>query len=332
MKSCPRCGFINDDSAKFCKQCGQKLDMLQKESINNCPHCGKELPKEAIFCKYCGIQVKQTQKQHNNQKPSKEKERPIIIPILILGLSFIVVVIAVIFFIILSSSDSRKNDTSGNSRQNYAIKNEDYEEEDNNESYTVSDQINPEFKVYSDTKENYANALQPENYQYYDSGMTDFSFYYPDNLYCDVTTVENEDCEYGYLIKKIEFGGSNDSKLIYRLIRRTDSLSLEEETNYIYNKEVANLYENEDIVFSTKENYGKVIVTGWDSTYKNYAIYDFCKIENDYILQMKVIFPDYTSDLDKAQKGYVTECYYRLCGFSDTTLEVRSYEEYLDEN
>ena len=328
MKSCPRCGFVNDDSAKFCKHCGQKLDILQKESINICPHCGKELPQEAVFCKYCGIQVKQTQNQQNEQNTSKTKERTINIPLLVLGLCFTVVVIVVIFVIVLAS---RENSISNNGRQNYAIKNEDYEEDDNSESYNGSEQVTPEFKVYSGTKEDYTNVLWPENYQYYDSGITDFSFYYPDNLYCEVTTVENEECEYGYLIKNIEFIGSNGSKLIYRLIQRTDSLSLEEETNHIYNKEAANLYEKEDIVFSTKDNYGKVIVTGWDSAYKDYVIYDLCKIENDYILQMKVIFPDYTSDLDKAQKGYVTECFYRLCGFSDTTSAVRSYEEYMNE-
>ena len=201
-----------------------------------------------------------------------------------------------------------------------------------NNGDNVSGQVNPEFQVYSGVEEDYANALQPENYSYYDSGITDFSFYYPDNLYCDVTTVEDEDCEYGFLIKKINFIGSNGSELIYQLIQRTDSLSLEAETDYIYNKEVANLYGKEDIVFSTKDNYGKVIVTGWDSADKNYVIYNLCKIEDDYILQMKVIYPNYTDDLDTAQKGYVTECYYRLCGFSDSTLSVRSYEEYMNEN
>ena len=392
MKNCPRCDFVNDDSAKFCKQCGEKLDILQKENINTCPHCGKKLPKDAMFCKHCGTQVKQMQKQQINQKKefaSLKKQtftdvnnarntrtstsstqhqsaisQPKGIPnihSLVLGLCLATVVIAFVAFIALSSTDSGENATSDNSRQNYATKNDSYGEEYNDNTYdtynnynafssndatedsgdetpvendgdTVSEQKSPEFEVYSGVKEDYANALQPENYQYYDSRITDFSFYYPDNLYCNVKTVEDEECEYGFLIKKIVFSGSNGSKLIYQLIQRTNSLSLEAETDYIYNKEVANLYEEEDIIFSTNDNYGKVIVTGWDSADKNYAIYDLCKIEKDYILQMKVIFPSYTSDLDKAQKGYVTECYYRLCGFSDTTLAVRSYDEYINEN
>jgi class 3 adenylate cyclase/tetratricopeptide (TPR) repeat protein len=44
---CPKCQFENRKEAKFCLQCGEKLEL-------NCPQCGKELPLLAKFCDGCG--------------------------------------------------------------------------------------------------------------------------------------------------------------------------------------------------------------------------------------------------------------------------------------
>ena len=43
---------------------------------------------------------------------------------------------------------------------------------------------------------------------------------------------------------------------------------------------------------------------------------------------MYVVFPGYTSEDDKNQKGYVTENIYRLFSFSGSTASPRSYAEY----
>lgn len=312
---------------KVCTKCNKKF-----ESGQYCPQCGGKLIDEDDISEV---------KVDNNSLNYKEIEKPSMFRFIVIIVCIIVVCIIIGMFVYMRSKTVSPKISSDNVNEffNSLVNDKDQEQQNSDDEVavgnggdTVSEQVSPEFQVYSGVEEDYANALQPENYHYYDSGITDFSFYYPDNLYCDVTSTENEECEYGFLIKKIDFTGSNGSELIYQLIQRTDSLSLEAETDYIYNKEVANLYEKEDIVFSTKDNYGKVIVTGWDSADKNYVVYNLCKIEDDYILQMKVIYPNYTGDLDTAQKGYVTECFYRLCGFSDSTLAVRSYEEYMNEN
>ena len=312
---------------KLCTKCNKEF-----ESGQYCPECGEKLIDEDDISEVKG---------DKNLSNYKEIEKPSMFRFIIIIVCIIVASIIIGMLVYMHSKNISPKISTDNVKEFFnSLGNDESQEQQNsgdessvgNNGDNVSGQVNPEFQVYSGVEEDYANALQPEDYHFYDSGITDFSFYYPDNLYCDVTTVENEECEFGFLIKKIDFIGSNGSELIYQLIQRTDSLSLEAETDYIYNKEIANLYEKEDIVFSTKDNYGKVIVTGWDSADKNYVIYNLCKIEDDYILQMKVIYPNYTGDLDTAQKGYVTECYYRLCGFSDSTLSVRSYEEYMNEN
>jgi class 3 adenylate cyclase/tetratricopeptide (TPR) repeat protein/ribosomal protein L40E len=47
---CPKCSHENPVDAKFCMECGEKLENL-------CPKCGAKLPPEAKFCKECGEKV-----------------------------------------------------------------------------------------------------------------------------------------------------------------------------------------------------------------------------------------------------------------------------------
>lgn len=214
--------------------------------------------------------------------------------------------------------------------------NEAYEETDEIEQdETVYEKVDSEFEIYSGVKENYADVLEPGYFEYYNSGIADFSFWYPTNLYCGINRISEEDeewSEYGQIVEEVDFYGSEGSELTYKLIRRSDNLSLEDATNYIHDMESSYLFEAEDIVNGTTADHGKVIVTGWDSASRNYVVYDLYKIEGDYFMQMRIIFPNYTGELDKKQKAYVTECYYRLCGFSDSKAGTRSYQEFMENN
>ncbi|MFH1242556.1 MAG: adenylate/guanylate cyclase domain-containing protein [Pseudomonadota bacterium] len=44
---CPECQFENREGAKFCLECGEKLEL-------DCPKCGKTFPISAKFCDECG--------------------------------------------------------------------------------------------------------------------------------------------------------------------------------------------------------------------------------------------------------------------------------------
>lgn len=52
IENCPKCGFFNNASAKFCQNCGEKL-----MRIRICPACGLELAENAGFCSECGAQL-----------------------------------------------------------------------------------------------------------------------------------------------------------------------------------------------------------------------------------------------------------------------------------
>jgi len=47
---CPQCQFENREGAKFCKECGAKLDLT-------CPQCGNILSPDSRFCDECGSQL-----------------------------------------------------------------------------------------------------------------------------------------------------------------------------------------------------------------------------------------------------------------------------------
>jgi class 3 adenylate cyclase/tetratricopeptide (TPR) repeat protein len=64
---CPKCWFLNQDRAKFCLQCGEKLEFA-------CPRCGKILPSVANFCDECGEQF-ETREEVGKLKAILEDER-----------------------------------------------------------------------------------------------------------------------------------------------------------------------------------------------------------------------------------------------------------------
>lgn len=192
---------------------------------------------------------------------------------------------------------------------------------------------NEEFGINSNTIADYGNVLNPDEYEYYDSGISDFNFYYQTNFYNNVTIDVNPNINaYGQNMESVTFSGSDGSMLIYSITDTGGTTSISDMSKTVYNTERSFLVEPGDIMNKTTDSYGKVIVTGWNDSSKDVAIYIMNKIEKYYVVQMKVIFPNYTGEEDKKEKAYFTECLYRLCGFSDSSKDTRTYSEYLEAN
>ena len=58
--NCGNCGFKNEDSAKFCLNCGNSLQNQELSSVNEvqCPYCQSIIQANVSKCKYCGEWVK----------------------------------------------------------------------------------------------------------------------------------------------------------------------------------------------------------------------------------------------------------------------------------
>jgi predicted amidophosphoribosyltransferase len=51
MMKCRQCQTDLPDGSKFCKECGQKIELV-------CPDCGKSVPPDSNFCLECGYDLR----------------------------------------------------------------------------------------------------------------------------------------------------------------------------------------------------------------------------------------------------------------------------------
>ena len=66
---CPQCQFENVDGAKFCNECGGKLEI-------SCSRCGKPNPPGSKFCNECGNELKELQIGAPSTTPSPNPTPP----------------------------------------------------------------------------------------------------------------------------------------------------------------------------------------------------------------------------------------------------------------
>jgi membrane protease subunit (stomatin/prohibitin family) len=62
MVLCPKCGFQNPQTTKFCGNCGAQLQAPQAQGGINCPKCGTANAAGAKFCSNCGKPLQTTVK------------------------------------------------------------------------------------------------------------------------------------------------------------------------------------------------------------------------------------------------------------------------------
>lgn len=340
----------------FCKKCGAEL----REGATFCMKCGAKVTEEGTEQVYDNIDVKQSQ-----QTDSKNA-----LPFILLGVVIVILAGVIIWLILgrKDTSDSADmNDRSTTDIQTMQVTSDEgqtqepvsteaqaytqtemqsepqpeeveAEEETEPQPETVAvesvdngvEDVYTKFGINPDTEENLALNLNPDEYLTYNSGISDFYFSYPANLF-NIVYFDQEPWEYEYGMKniqRIDFISSNGSDLSFRLTQRTDSLSIEEAmSNYLYVTELVLVQEKTILQNTVKEDYGKMVFTGYTDAY-DCSIYTVIKVELDYVLEMSVTLPIYMSEEDKLQEGYITECLYRLCGFSGSSKLPQTYEEY----
>lgn len=69
--TCPKCGNAVPQNAKFCLECGTKIELLS-DSEMLCPNCGKKTPK-GKFCMECGNKLQLTCPKCGNEIPQGAK-------------------------------------------------------------------------------------------------------------------------------------------------------------------------------------------------------------------------------------------------------------------
>lgn len=65
--NCKKCGYECNDDDKFCKNCGEKLDVLKL-----CNSCQKRCKPESKYCPYCGQEFNPPETDKSDKTESKE--------------------------------------------------------------------------------------------------------------------------------------------------------------------------------------------------------------------------------------------------------------------
>lgn len=104
---CKKCGFNNIEEAKFCAECGSRLDGKKV-----CPKCNQTVDESSKFCPYCGVDLRKTSINTPIVKNENRKNISVIniFEYIKVGVLSLGVLLTLIFFLmtglqIISSSD-----------------------------------------------------------------------------------------------------------------------------------------------------------------------------------------------------------------------------------
>lgn len=371
MITCKNCGCQMEDDALFCEQCGAPVfpapDSSMQNGYQNQYQGGYQNQNQYQNGYQNGFQ--NGYQDHYQTPPTAPAARRSRAPLYIAIAAAVVIVIAAgaglaVWFLSDSSTETTQQTASrqdsdpaddpdssfswkkdGNSTDGTDGKTdsqeedkkeedkEDTEDRDNTDNGNAdSGESASRFLINPSADADYTTALDPSRYESYSSTIDEFTFWYPTDFYNEATYNTQPDAvQYGTNLEEITFSARDGSRLIFQAIQRTDSLSLDDMTGNVCTSELGRMSSSEVILNHVKDNYGKVIVTGWDNERGGYTDYCLIKIKQDTILRMTVQFPGYTNDDDELRMGYLTETFYRMCGFSDAD-PWRTYEEYIREN
>ncbi len=312
-----------------------------------CNNCGHDLPDDAVFCEACGTRVTET---NDIPTPPRQTGKR---TLLIFALMFVAAAgIGLALRHVSSSSstqDTNKPESNSSTNTSPEVAQSDHTSDkpdsdtvpssntdsgtDRDTSYSSSEDTDTPFILDKNASADYTKILDPSDYAFYSSDdIEEFSFWYPTDFFNDVLYDTNPTAiSYGTNEQQIIFSADDGAQLTFQAVRRTDSMTLTEMSTYVYTTEMGTLTSGETILNASKDDYSKIIVTGWTDDSFTYTVYCMTKVKADYILQMRLIFPASTSEDDRMQKWYLTECFYRMCGFSDAD-PWRSYTEYVKEN
>lgn len=67
---CLNCGAELDNEAKFCIECGSKVE--EKKDIVYCENCGNPMSKDSLFCSECGTKVESDSLEKEENKEKKD--------------------------------------------------------------------------------------------------------------------------------------------------------------------------------------------------------------------------------------------------------------------
>lgn len=118
MKTCQKCGFNNEENAKFCRNCGQEI--VDSSRNQSCKKCGKPIIPGTRFCKYCGSMVEVGKESVPEVKKVEKVEQKKVSSKSNFGiLAIVAIVIVVLIAVCVAISQKPSGDDYNSDNQNY---------------------------------------------------------------------------------------------------------------------------------------------------------------------------------------------------------------------
>ena len=253
-----------------------------------CKYCGEWNPDDSGFCARCGKRIELSGVEHSEfekeanglHERSREKSRKKFLKgwiIVFIVLALVCAIGAGIFFFVSSKSDKEDKVARDRIEQEKEPQMEkEVEATDSSETKKASEKAkseedsNEEFGITPGIEANYKRNLNPEEYRYYHGASDEFSFYYPADLYENVTVNETPNKNiYGENVQAVNFTASDGSELIFSLSKRTDNLGIAEATSKIYEAECGYIHDSEVIVNRMKDDCGRGICDADEGCYSD---------------------------------------------------------------
>ena len=299
----------------------------------NCPNCGAKLRKGAQFCPKCGTKL------------DVPAEKRAINKSIVIGSGLGAAILVIIVLVVLNLNHNKVGQSAGNEEIVANGENEINEVTDANaeelSEENTKEELLANFGISSDNDADYsiAQILDYTQYKKYDSGIGSFSFGYPSDIYNDVEVVSDmEGGEYGRILHQVKMAGSDGSTALFTVyqneITDVDEKTMEAMTEYVFDHEKKSFFAPRVEVngVSTDGGHGTLIMMGYVGSIANSdCIYDLCRIESEYVYQMKFTYPRPTTQEDDQHKAYFSDVMYRLCAFSGTSRSTPDkYADFVD--
>lgn len=349
---CKKCNFNNENNAKFCSNCGAKLEEKNKINLNKSTD-NKKKKKLVLKKDEPEAPNNYTMEENNfnsnnyipNNKPHEvtdfncntkntKNNNSKIFKIIISIVALLVIIFVSKSFFTKEENIASNSDTIDPNSYDYNV--DENSNPENSSSIDLSSNYDDYTENNSDDLSNnsipYVNDLNTQDYLSYNSpsdftfiSTDEYSFGYPKNFFNYA-----EETDYGYT-----FSADDGASLSFTVTPRTDHIDTSDQMEELYNYYLDMLYLPETLVYKDDKGNSlkRFIINGYNDESKSTGNYYFCNIYEDKIEFFELITPISNHSKDElSHENYILDTLYRMCSFTDSSYEPRTYNQFIANN
>lgn len=310
-----------------------------------CENCGMELREKAKFCPNCGSKVEKppkpsetdTEQQHdspehtikitdttdlNDTQTKKDRSWMIFLPLI----AVLALVAGINYGFDRGWISSTVEKSAVEQTQHAAQGHSTSEQDSKTAEQSVQQDTEKETTDDKQMTEDFSKVTDYQTYETFYGNNALFHFSYPSNFFAHsiVSADKNEVTLYM---------DETATAARFSCMERTDSNSVQQEYEEIYHDLMEAIYEAEKILAKPNAGDGaRFIITGYTDASCTDSVYRLVYITEQYVMDMSITCSPYSSFEEEAQRSYMVDCMYRMCGFSGSSRQPRSYQEFLKDD